>query len=93
MHFPHCLFVLGLSKGQRLPLRIVRKAREGLRVDGGGSPERNCVISRQHKLVLQACYTSGDSCWRTCSADVLTKTGGPFKQFMKTGTNFFKNVG
>jgi hypothetical protein len=29
----------------------------------------------------------------TCSADVLTKTGGPFKQFMNIGMSFFKKAG
>lgn len=29
----------------------------------------------------------------TCSADVLIKTGGPFKQDTNIGTSFFKKAG
>lgn len=30
---------------------------------------------------------------RTCSDDVLTNTGGPFKQLMKMGMSFFRKTG
>lgn len=66
---------------------MVRRARGGSWAIGGGF--RGCSF----EVSIEGQYPSINLCSmeeRTCSEDVLMKTGGPLSMVMNIGTSFFK---
>jgi hypothetical protein len=68
---------------------MVQRLQGGLLANGGGFLGYNSVISAA--FVRSRYITRPNDL--TCSADVLMKTGGPFRQLINMGTSFFKKAG